>query len=525
MLQGKFNLLLPIHTCAQVMHIAMERWRAFFGKSNADIWTVIEQAINVAAVDHPDVFKEKRGDIAEALFARSLVQMMPAHDKFALAAADDEQLTSALEEGELKDDYEEKGVTTCQDDGAQSLHVCYDEAQAVQDDGDQEAAVIEEINFIKPAFKEDQPENILLGHLQKLEDMQITVTALKVTEIGKQVNFLRKHPSKYVRAVVKRLVKHWKFLVDEWVEISGDASGAAATSPVALAGSHFRDEPEVVKRLQTPLSPPVNETLSFPMEKNLSDELTKLFSFIDKDICGQTKRSGNPSDSNEPSTKSTMHNSCRSQSGSGLTYSSDCDARVSTSQTWELQTPGEMGSATRDNHISERSEKVLEPVSRGLPASSDMGHRGTNHPSDSKLSSKTFTKNLNAARTSNDGSKMRVASCTGAAGKSLKDSSDLNRNLHTQKSSVPQLIEGDRTVKPSAINKSADKAQVEQKLEIAKRKLHQGYQQAENAKKQRTVQVLDFPDLPKSSEMWGKVNPAVQSKAGRQGSHWGQNKR
>ncbi|CAA6654414.1 unnamed protein product [Spirodela intermedia] len=35
------------------------------------------------------------------------------------------------------------------------------------------------------------------------------------------------------------------------------------------------------------------------------------------------------------------------------------------------------------------------------------------------------------------------------------------------------------------------------KLEAAKRKLHEGYQQAENAKKQRTIQVMELHDLPK----------------------------
>ncbi|KAH0465669.1 hypothetical protein IEQ34_005772 [Dendrobium chrysotoxum] len=39
----------------------------------------------------------------------------------------------------------------------------------------------------------------------------------------------------------------------------------------------------------------------------------------------------------------------------------------------------------------------------------------------------------------------------------------------------------------------------EAKLEVAKRKLHEGYRQIENAKKQRTIQVLELHDLPNPS--------------------------
>ena len=46
-------------------------------------------------------------------------------------------------------------------------------------------------------------------------------------------------------------------------------------------------------------------------------------------------------------------------------------------------------------------------------------------------------------------------------------------------------------------SKYSEKALVRTKLEAAKRKLHEGYQQAENAKKQRTIQVIELHDIPK----------------------------
>ncbi|MCO5602652.1 hypothetical protein L7F22_056787 [Adiantum nelumboides] len=508
--------------------LAMERWRAFFGKANADIWTVIEQAINVAAVDHPELFRQKRGDIAETLFARRLLHLVPSHDEVAsLGVLDDidEHPSSGMEEGELKDDAEERPPTACLNDEAHRLQACYGEAEALRHDADQEAAVIEEINSIKQAIRDDnQPENNLLELLQKLEDMQITVHALKVTEIGKQVNVLRKHPSKYVRAVVKQLVKHWKFLVDEWVKNDGEAEEVGVASPVASAGVQYRDEPEAAKRFQVSLSPPAHEALTLPLEKGFSGELTKLFSFIDEDLCGQSKQGPeNELHSREHSVKGSVQNSSRSHSGSALTYSSDCDVRISSSQTWGLRTPGEMGSATRDNHISERIEKMLEPAPRTLPAKNAMAHRGEIHISNSQPLSKAPIKPVNLSKISSDSSKTRASSDEAVARRPANDPSQ--RNHYAQKASVPHGGGSVRNVKPSMSNKSSDKSQVEQKLEIAKRKLHQGYQQAENAKKQRTVQVLEFPDLPKSSETRGKTNAALHSKAGSQAGHWSQIKR
>ncbi|KAK1280029.1 putative mediator of RNA polymerase II transcription subunit 26b [Acorus gramineus] len=52
------------------------------------------------------------------------------------------------------------------------------------------------------------------------------------------------------------------------------------------------------------------------------------------------------------------------------------------------------------------------------------------------------------------------------------------------------------------------------KLEIAKRKLHEGYQLAENAKKQRTIQVMELRDLPKQGlpQRHTHVKPGMQNR-------------
>lgn len=65
--------------------------------------------------------------------------------------------------------------------------------------------------------------------------------------------------------------------------------------------------------------------------------------------------------------------------------------------------------------------------------------------------------------------------------------------------------------------KGSDDAAVQVKLEATKRKLQERYQQVENAKRQRTVQVMELHDLPKQGI--GHRNPHV--KPGNHKKQWG----
>ena len=74
----------------------------------------------------------------------------------------------------------------------------------------------------------------------------------------------------------------------------------------------------------------------------------------------------------------------------------------------------------------------------------------------------------------------------------------------TVKQKMPQKIETSVIPKqPQASNqdksKPSDDSSLKVKLEAAKRKLQERYQQAENAKRQRTVQVMELHDLPKQA--------------------------
>ncbi|BFG37744.1 hypothetical protein CerSpe_240180 [Prunus speciosa] len=69
--------------------------------------------------------------------------------------------------------------------------------------------------------------------------------------------------------------------------------------------------------------------------------------------------------------------------------------------------------------------------------------------------------------------------------------------------------------------KCSDEVAVQVKLEATKRKLQERYQQAENAKRQRTVQVMELQDLPKQG--LARRNPHV--KPGNHNRHWAHGRR
>ncbi|KAI3893811.1 hypothetical protein MKX03_014603 [Papaver bracteatum] len=55
-------------------------------------------------------------------------------------------------------------------------------------------------------------------------------------------------------------------------------------------------------------------------------------------------------------------------------------------------------------------------------------------------------------------------------------------------------------------NVNMDDISVQMKLEASRKRLHDGYQQAENAKKQRTIKVMDLKDIPLKSPGCGKFS-------------------
>lgn len=205
----------------------MEHWRSFFNKAGEDLWTIIEQAILLAAHDYPREFKEKRCEIAETLFARSPHQGDV--DATRLSASVVTNCTNRMDVDETRGEDEHVSVHTKAHTrhDAEQHHTELCSAEARNDGVDDHASISQVVCNIKEALDDSQqPEADVLHSLQTLESLHISVDVLKATEIGKQVNNLRKHSCKEVRFLAKGLVRHWKELVDDWVKHAGTSHGS-----------------------------------------------------------------------------------------------------------------------------------------------------------------------------------------------------------------------------------------------------------------------------------------------------------
>ncbi|KAI5058569.1 hypothetical protein GOP47_0026739 [Adiantum capillus-veneris] len=511
----------------------MERWRSYFAKSEADIWTVIQQAINIAAIDFPMDFRERRGEIAETLFARNLSTMHAkpiSHDSKLITSEADELRESdgrpwpmAKQPCHNHPNEDATLVThsvihASDDDGARAVcHSNHQDAEAFSAEQEKDALLIRDINGIKKSITSgDQAENVVVEALQRLQYMQITVGALKATEIGKHVKVLKKHPSKMVRALVKDLVRDWKILVDEW------ATGATI-GPTTAVETGSGDSPKAPNEGDRLPSPPLNESVH-PEAGALSVDLSKLFSFIDEEICTEGKDGNGHLSCVEPSVKDNSNYLSRSLSGSMLTDSSDFDTKASTNHPWGHRTPEERGSATRDVYPPSGNLGKEQLSLKGQTSQREKGHRGMNNEWGLQAA-KGMANSTNQGRQCIEASKVKPT----ADGKRASKHDAVNRTHIAQRAVAINASIADK----SCLLKH-ERNEVDQKLEIAKRKLHQGYQQAETAKKQRTVQVLDFQEGVKAGQLVkGKSNPAVQMKGippaqnrvGFQNSHGSQNRR
>lgn len=205
----------------------MERWRSFFSKAGEDLWTIIEQAILLAAHDYPREFKEKRCEIAETLFARNLHQGDA--DATRLSASVVTNCTNRMDVDETRGEDEHVSAHTKEHTrhDAEQHHTELCSAEARNDGVDDHASISQVVCNIKETLDDSmQSEAAVLHGLQTLESLHISVDVLKATEIGKQVNNLRKHSCKEIRLLAKNLVRHWKEVVDDWVNCAGTSHGS-----------------------------------------------------------------------------------------------------------------------------------------------------------------------------------------------------------------------------------------------------------------------------------------------------------
>lgn len=449
----------------------MERWRSFFNKAGADVWTIIEQAIVLAATDYPGEFKEKRCDIAETLFARR-----PIHrdtEATRLSASVVTNCTNRMEADEPRDDEHgsEHAKKPVRHD-AEQRRTDFCSAEPLNDDSDDHASIMTVVHGIKETLNDSlQSDAAVLGALRTLESLHISVDVLKATEIGKQVNNLRKHSCKDVRFLAKGLVRQWKELVDDWV----NSAGIAATDPLGESGGRATSERDDVEQglSSTPLDERIHLSARMPAEM--------------PQLCYYDMKSRN-------------------------NY---------------LEFPEERGSSSRAElsglDRAERLERKPQLNGRGGAGSEILkDERGIDHVGRLSGTNSSFG-GLGPGRPIVDVSKGKGNGLAGNVGIG-KPSDEV---LYVSKHQGDNSSQKNRNSKLPTLNQQrsmcVDGVQLEDKLEAPnKRKLQEGYTQAENAKKQRTAQLMDLSDLPKGGLARAKM--AVPSLAA-QSSHWNQNRK
>ncbi|CAA3006329.1 probable mediator of RNA polymerase II transcription subunit 26b [Olea europaea subsp. europaea] len=455
----------------------LDRWREYFRSSNSDIFIIIEHAIMVAASDCPCDFKMKRGRIAEMLFTckqtkcfgcERIELVVPCEHE---AEKSDEKYKSENEAGGSKDTKESTVHSNGHDHTEMNVnHVNnfgYGEAEALTDELEEESQLLGEVLRIKEILdnSEEESASLLFDSLRRLQLMALSVEILKAAEIGKSVSALRKHGSKEIRNLVKALVGDWTIMVDEWANATEAITGAEVAKE-SVKTSAFEEEEGLP-------SPPMDEGAFFATPTSM--ELSQFFDGMDDDGIGDVvldpRNSGEFNENRANGRKPTL-------------------GKPSIPK-WRDETP-----EFNKNRENGRSP-ILEKSS--ITKRKDQTPDSSTRPKDAKgeqrkdpeavVKKQTPMCNPNKPPSHETGpGKLRPA-LQSKVKNEIKFLQKADKGMIQKKPMPPQQ---DKL-------RSNDEASVRVKLEAAKRKLHERYQEAENAKKQRTVQVVEFRDLPKQS--------------------------
>ncbi|THG14822.1 hypothetical protein TEA_018677 [Camellia sinensis var. sinensis] len=481
----------------------LDDWRDYFRSSNSDIFDIIEHSIMVAASDCPQEFRLRRDRIAEILFSCKLSRCVGC-DRVDLAVSRDNDEEEGCKTGSDRDGCEfetgaskESKVNTYGDDHIEinMNHVSnysYGEAEALTNEIEYESQIVGEVLRIKgildnsndeevipkTVFGNSTPNNfnadsVLLDSLRRLQLMALSVDTMKLyecgdllnsipqaTEIGKSVNALRKHASNQIRQLARTLIGVWKEMVDEWVK---------ATSTVAVEeGTPESVNPSVIDEEEGLPSPPMDDVVideeeglpSPPMDDvGFLSAPIELSQFFDGiDDDGNFRNSGEFNKKYENGRKQSLENH-------------NIPKR-------KQQVPHESYVTPKDRK-GEQMKKQTAVVKPHKPSNTESGSgRPTKVTVERKVNNETKFQQ-----------------------KSDKVSIQ-KKPLSAQQDKLKCLDEAAR-------------------LEVTKRKLHERYQQAENAKRQRTIQVMELHDLPKQ----GLGNRHPHMRPGNHNRNWANGRR
>ncbi|KAG8068707.1 hypothetical protein GUJ93_ZPchr0005g15227 [Zizania palustris] len=496
----------------------LDRWRDLIrgAAGAAGIWDVIENAILVAGVDSPRELMRRRDHLAELLYtahrlpppihgcgsAATPIPATPAEeDKGSVrrvpekqskvdsssngalggghrndddddsdSDSDDERLRRAAasnyghnyDDDDDEEEEEEHGKPVEEEEDPE-----VEELEALTNEMDEESQIVGEVFRIKDLFlhKEDHSDASLFESLRRLQLMQLSVSTLKATEIGRAVNGLRKHSSQQIRHLARTLIEGWKVLVDEWV----------STTNVALAGnSPDSSKTSVVDDADDEglPSPPLDEGAFFATQTT-AIQLSEFFDEMDED--GNLKHNNDGSLGNKRENNGRRPTNCSvlTRRESPMGYVEKVQSRRTELPRQEPSIKPAIPQTPQNSSLQVRHQGMLNKQSKPLGSESGPGK-----PLRAASQQKPFTEMK--SRLTREQVVVERKPAAGYVDKS---------RLPTQPSAGVKL----ETAKP----KIYDGLESNSRLEAAKRRLQERYQEAKNAKKQRTIQVMELGDIPK----------------------------
>ncbi|KAK7355334.1 hypothetical protein VNO80_14589 [Phaseolus coccineus] len=448
---------------------SLDYWRNYFGAANSDIFGIIDHAIMVAASDCPEEFRMRRDGIAERLFSCRLSRCLGCERVELAVSVDDDGGEGG---GGCKSGFDGAGAEFESEAGASKES----KVNSARDDdpgemntnrvsnysyGEAEALtdeIEEESQYVEEVFR---IKDVLLN-CEEASDSVLFDSLRRLQLMELTVDLLK---ATEIGKAVNPLRKHGssdiyrlaRTLIDGWKEMV-DAWVKATTAIAGSEGTPDSVNPSVVEDEEGLPSPPMDEGALFAAPTG-SMELSQFFDGMDDD--------GNPRHSGE-FIRNRDH-------GRSLTLNSKNTAKrkPQASNEANIIAKDSKGQQAKKNEASVRPNRpVIGDSGPGRPPKSTMQKKGHIEP-------------------------------------------QVQQN--TVKSTIPKNPYVRQLDKP----RCSDDASVKVKLEASKRKLQERYQQVENAKRQRTVQVMELHDLPKQ----GIGHRNSHLKPGNQRKQWGQGRR
>ncbi|XP_059295854.1 probable mediator of RNA polymerase II transcription subunit 26b [Lycium ferocissimum] len=458
----------------------LNKWRDYFGKANLDIFDIIENAVMVAAIDHPKEFKLKRERIVELLFTCKITKSFGS-DKVELVVPNADEVVPNEDTKKCKNEFvkEFEGCDIKENKSEMNVNkifsnYSYGEAEALTDEIEKENQTVKEVLRIKEIIDNNQneSESVIYESLRRLQLMALSVETLKATEIGKSVNALRKHNANNIRHLARTLVEDWKVMVHEWVKA---IAAFQESTPESMKASVVDEEEEGLP------SPPL-EDLAFISTQTTSIEFSKFFDGMDDD--GNLQSSGESNKSHENGRKASVENNNpvrKQRVTENVTVApKDKKGEQPKNKTSVVKPNKPSGGDSRSARpIKPTFERQLNVVKPNKPSGGDSRPGRPIKP--------TFERKLNGEE------------------RKLLQKSDKSK---IQKRPVP--IQQNRLKYP---DEGADHV----KLESTKRKLQKRCHEAEKGKRQRTIQVMELHDIPK--RVLQKKGPGLRNPHTRLGNH------